>query len=110
MGHGYARAKCGPCGPVVGLRAGLDTAGPERAQKGAKDPRPVWIGAGVGTGSSNYDCYICFRVVFLSPVWLYLDIVESAGLGLAPADIIKLDRQRSFMTMDIQFHSLCLTL
>ena len=100
-GHGYARTKCVARGPAAGPRAGSA----QRAQNGARNPRPVWIGAGVGAGSSNYDRYICFRVVFLPPVWLYLDVVESAGLGLAPADIIKLDRQRSFMTMDIQFHS-----
>ena len=47
MGHGYAGIKCAAHGLAVGLTAGLDAAGTERAQKGAKDPRPVWIGAGV---------------------------------------------------------------
>lgn len=37
---------------AVWARCGAESeeriAGAERAQKGAKDPRPVWIGAGVG--------------------------------------------------------------
>lgn len=46
---GYAVMKCGLCGRAVGLRArNAQRArnGRKRAQKGAKDPRPVWIGAG----------------------------------------------------------------
>lgn len=42
----YGGKKCGACGLAVRLRAGVGRGGPKRARMGAKDPRPVWIGAG----------------------------------------------------------------
>lgn len=97
------------CGLAVGLRAGVGHGGPKRARMGAKDPRPVWIGAGVGAylvvwaaiqhcqRSDQETVYFLHRLAFacrIASAWV-VPVTKSNCIAFSPHFVIFSSSDRS---------------